>query len=120
VDLVEILASMITDEGLSLALIVGRDGMLVEGQSRGSGMDLDAVGAMAARSLVDADRVGKALNAGSANRLRVRFETFLLSVETISDSDLLVAAVSNPDDGERLYNAVARYVAQLKRILGEM
>jgi hypothetical protein len=119
-DLVEILASMITDEGLSVALIVGRDGLLVEGQSRGSGMDLQAVAAMAARSLVDADRMGKALNGGPVNRVRTRFESYLLSVETVTESDLLVAGVSNAADGERLYNAVARYYAQLQQLLGEL
>ena len=119
-DLVEILASMITDEGLSIALIVGRDGLLVEGQSRGSSMDLQAIGAMAARSLVDADRIGKALNAGPLNRVRARFENYLLSVETLTDTDLLVAAVSNPSDGERLYNAISRYHAQLQQLLGDL
>jgi predicted regulator of Ras-like GTPase activity (Roadblock/LC7/MglB family) len=119
-DLVEILASMITDDGLSVALIVGRDGLLVEGQSRGTGMDLQAVGAMSARALVDADRVGKTLSAGSVNRLRIRFESYLLSVETVTDSDILVAAVSNPADGERLFNALARHFTQIQHLLGAL
>ena len=119
-DLVEILASMITDDGLSVALIVGRDGLLVEGQSRGSGMDLQAVGAMAARSLGDADRVGKTLNAGAVNRLRIRFDSYLVSIETVTETDLLVAAVSNPSDGERLFNALARHFTQLQHLLGDL
>ena len=69
-DLAEILASMVTDEGLSIALIVGGDGLLVEGQCQGA-IDLPAVGAMASRTLNDLHHLGRSLSAGTAVRLRL-------------------------------------------------
>ena len=118
-DLAEILASMVTDEGLSVALIVGGDGLLVEGQCRGA-IDLPSVGAMASRTLNDLHRLGRALSAGTAVRLRLRFEQYELLVETLTDTDILVAGVSSAAEGERLLDAAARYRSDLRKLLGDL
>lgn len=119
-DLTETLASMISEDGLSLALIAGRDGLMVDGQSRGSGFDLPTIAAMAARSMVDLDRMGKSVNGGAFKRLRMHFESYQLLIESVSDMDLLIAGVASASDGERLLDTVARYRNQLQQLLGDM
>jgi predicted regulator of Ras-like GTPase activity (Roadblock/LC7/MglB family) len=119
-DLQAILATMIADEGLSLALIVGRDGLLVEGQCRDESLDLPSIGAMATRSLVGLDRMERVLASGPANRLRLFFGSYQLLIEPVSESDILVAGVSSATDGGLLLDAVARYRADLQRVLGDL
>jgi predicted regulator of Ras-like GTPase activity (Roadblock/LC7/MglB family) len=119
-DLQAILATMIADEGLSLALIVGRDGLLVEGQCRGDSLDLPSIGAMATRSLVGLDRMERVLASGPVNRLRLFFGSYQLLIEPVSESDILVAGVSNATDGGMLLDAVARCRGDLQRVLGDL
>jgi predicted regulator of Ras-like GTPase activity (Roadblock/LC7/MglB family) len=119
-DLTEILASMVAEDGLSVALVAGTDGLVVDGQSRGSGIDLPALAAMAARSLVDLDSIGKSVSGGALNRLRLHFESYQLLIETVTSTDLLIAGVSNASDGGRLLDSVARYRQQLQELLGDL
>lgn len=118
-DLADILASMVADEGLSVALIVGGDGLLVEGECRG-GVDLPSVAALASRSLNDLHHLGRTLDAGAARRLRLRFDQYELLIETLTDSDVLVAGIASADAGERLLDAAARYRFDLRKLLGEL
>jgi predicted regulator of Ras-like GTPase activity (Roadblock/LC7/MglB family) len=118
-DLAEILASMVADEGLSVALIVGDDGLLVEGRCR-DGVDLPAVAALASRSLSDLHHLTQTLDAGTARRMRLRFERYELFIETLTDTDILVAGVPSAVSGERLLEAVARYRFDLRTLLGEL
>jgi predicted regulator of Ras-like GTPase activity (Roadblock/LC7/MglB family) len=119
-DLQTILATMITDEGLSVALIVGRDGLLVEGQCRGDSLDLPSIGAMATRSLVGLDRMERVLASGPINRIRLVFESYQLLIEPVSETDILVAGVSSATDVGRLLDAVARYRGDVQRVLGDL
>ncbi len=118
-DLAKILANMVTDEGLSVALIVGDDGLLVDGQCRGT-VDLPAIGALASSTMSDLHHLGRTLEAGAAVRLRLRFEHYELLVESLTDTDLLVAGVPSAAEGERLLNASARYRSELRNLLGEL
>lgn len=117
-DLVEILASMTTDEGLSLALIVGRDGLLVEGQARNSSTDLESLGAMASRALGDIERLGRTVAGGNLSQMRLRFDNYQLLIETLTPGDILVAGLPSSSHVERLLDAVARYRAPIQEILG--
>src|ERR1035437_7917042 len=117
-DLAEMLTGMVTEDGLSVALVVGRDGLLVEGQSRNNSLDLQAVGALATRAVADLDHLQSVLHGGAATRLRLRFEHFELLVEPVTDSDILVAGVSSATEGESLLDAAARYRKDLRQLLG--
>jgi predicted regulator of Ras-like GTPase activity (Roadblock/LC7/MglB family) len=116
-DLVEILAGMTTDEGLSLAVIVGRDGLLVEGQARNSSTDLESLGAMATRALADMERLGRTVAGGNLSQIRLRFDNYQLLIEAITPGDVLVAGLSGTTHVERLLDAVARYRAPLQEVL---
>ena len=119
-DLVEMLASMTSDEGLSLVLIVGRDGLLVEGQARNSSTDLESLGAMATRALIDMERVGRAVAGGNLSQIRLRFDNYQLLIEVLTPSDVLVAGMSSTAHVERLLDTVARYRAQIQEALGRL
>jgi predicted regulator of Ras-like GTPase activity (Roadblock/LC7/MglB family) len=118
-DLAQILANMVADEGLTVALIVGDDGILVEGQCR-EGIDLPSVAAQASKSLNDLHHLARTLDAGAARRMRVRFDHYELLIEALTDTDILVAGVSSVNAGEQLLEAAARYRFDLRKLLGDL
>ncbi len=118
-DLADILATMVADEGLSVALIVGGDGILVEGECR-DGIDLPSIAALASRSLNDLHHLARTLNAGATRRMRLRFDRYELLIETLTDTDILVAGVSSASAGERLMEATARFRTDLRKMLSEL
>jgi len=114
------LASMTTDGGLSLALIVGRDGLLVEGQARSTSDDLESLGAMATRALIEMERLGRSVAAGNLSQIRLRFDSYQLLIEALTTSDVLVAGLQTSTDAGRLLDTVARFRAPLQDLLGEL
>jgi len=106
---------MIGEGGVSVVLIAGRDGMLLEGQ--GNSADLESMAALAARILQESDRLGRVVDGGAPAQIRVRYEQYLLLVEPLSETDVLVAGVAG-SSGERLFDAVARYRLSLQETLG--
>jgi len=116
-DLSEILAALTTEEGLSLAMIVGRDGLLIEGQNRASSSDMESLAAMSTRALVEAERLGRMLGDGKLTQIRLRFDSYLLLIESLTATDFLVAGVRFTGSAEVLFDAVARYRTSLQQQL---
>ena len=115
-DLEDVLAGMIGD-GLSLALLVGRDGLLVEGKARDTVLDRETIGAMATRAMVEMERMGRAVAGGNLAQIRLRFDNYILLIEAITTTDLLVAGVEGASGAERLLDAVARARTPLQQAL---
>lgn len=108
---------MIGEGGVSVVLIAGRDGMLLEGLSQGDDADMESMAALAARMLQESDRIGRVVEGGAPAQIRVRYDQYLLLVEPLSETDVLVAGVAG-SSGERLFDAVARYRLSLQETLG--
>jgi predicted regulator of Ras-like GTPase activity (Roadblock/LC7/MglB family) len=120
VDLVESLAALTTDEGLAVALVVGRDGLLIEGRSRTGDLDLESIAALATRTLPELDRLSRLIGGGALAQLRVRFDRYALLIELLSASDVLVAGVESAAGSERLLDAVARQRPLLQQALSNL
>ena len=119
-DLAEILTSMTQEHGLSAALIVGRDGLLVEGQSSDSTVDLESLGAIATRTLADLDRIGKEVHGDNLTQIRARFGRYYLVIEPLTESDVLVAGLAGPVDGQRLLDGIAAYRKPVLQALNDL
>ena len=116
-DLGAIFERMIGEGGVSVVLIAGRDGMLLEGQSQGDNADMESMAAVATRILQESERLGRVVDGGAPAQIRVRYDSYLLLVEPLSETDVLVAGVEG-SGGERLFDAVARYRISLQETLG--
>ena len=68
-----ILDSLMKIEGVTAALVVGRDGFIIEAASE-EGADLEAVGAIAAGSLSSAEAMGGELHMGPPTSLLIEYE----------------------------------------------
>jgi predicted regulator of Ras-like GTPase activity (Roadblock/LC7/MglB family) len=120
VDLVESLATLMTEEGLAVAFVVGRDGLLIEGQSRTGDMDLEPLAAMATRAVLEMERLGRTIGSGNLSQMRLRFDHYLLLIEVLSASDVLVAGVESASGSERLLDAMARHRYQIQEALNNL
>jgi predicted regulator of Ras-like GTPase activity (Roadblock/LC7/MglB family) len=116
-ELGEILATLTTDDGLAFALIVGRDGLLVEGQSRANSTDLEAIAVMATRALLEAERLGRVVAGGTISQMRLRLDSYLLLIETLTSTDVLVAGMQGAGNSERFLDAIAHHRPQLQQML---
>ncbi len=68
-----ILDGLMKIEGVTAALVVGRDGFIIEAASE-DGADLEAVGAIAAGSLSSAEAMGGELHMGPPTSLLIEYE----------------------------------------------
>lgn len=119
-DLVEILTRLTADEGLSVALIAGRDGLLIEGQAHGSAADLDSLAALATRALPELERLGRAIAGGNLSQVRLRYDGYLLLIELLSPTDVLIVGMQGTGGSERLFDGVARHRLQLQQALSAL
>lgn len=118
-DLREALGGLTTDGGLSLALVTGRDGLLIESQSTDSEFNAEQLAALAAASVHELERIGRALGTASPTRIRLQFDRQELLIEPLTDTDLLVAGAQGEDCDERLAEAVARHRAGILEALND-
>lgn len=75
-------------EGVSAAVVVGRDGFVIESAVSGR-VDLDALGAMASTGLGISETMGTTLNRGELNQMLVEHDQGPILVAPLSDEELI-------------------------------
>jgi predicted regulator of Ras-like GTPase activity (Roadblock/LC7/MglB family) len=118
-DLAMLLETMAAEEELSFALVVGRDGVLVGSATTGS-VDVDAIGALASRSLLDLERLGRAAQGGAVKQLRLRCAGCLVLIEPLETSDVLVLGASGEENKDRVLDGLARNRKQIVQVLSDL
>ncbi len=88
-----ILDSLLQVEGVMAALVVGRDGFVIESVSVNP-IDADSVAAIAASSLTAAEAMGGALQLGTMGSILIEYELGPVAV-TPAGPDAVLAAVGN-------------------------
>ncbi|MGH2509685.1 MAG: roadblock/LC7 domain-containing protein [Ktedonobacteraceae bacterium] len=90
VDLKQTLGRFFTIPGVRLAVLVGRDGLLIEGITRDGKEDLEAVGAIMTTGLNTAEALGEEISRGSVIGAVMEYEHGLVSVDPLGDFALIV------------------------------
>jgi uncharacterized protein len=90
VDLKQTLSRFLTIPGVRLAVLVGRDGLLIEGITRDGKEDLEAVGAIMTTGLNTAEALGEEILRGSVVGVVMEYEHGLVSVDPLGDFALIV------------------------------
>lgn len=90
VDLKQTLSRFLTIPGVRLAVLVGRDGLLIEGMTRDGKEDLEAVGAIMTTGLNTAEALGQEIARGSVVGTLMEYEHGLVSVDPLGDFALVV------------------------------
>ena len=95
VDLKQSLSRFLTIPGVRQAILVGRDGLMIEGLTRDSKEDMEAVGAIMTTGLSTAEALGQEISRGNLVGVLVEFENGLVSVDPLGDFALMVTLSDN-------------------------
>src|SRR5918912_1992072 len=106
VDLKQTLNRFMSIPGVRLAVLVGRDGLMIEGLTRDGKEDLEAVGAKMTTVLNTADALGKEIGRGSVIGTLMEYEHGLVSVDPLGDFALMVTLFDNASSIGRVRHMV--------------
>ena len=95
VDLKQTLSRFLSIPGVRLAVVVGRDGLMIEGLARDGKEDMEAVGAMMTTGLNTAEALGQEIARGNVVGVLNEYEHGLVSVEPMGDFALMVTLFDN-------------------------
>ena len=107
----EQLQDLIQVEGINTAVIVGRDGFVIEGITSGGALDIEAVGAVVSTGIGASEVMGRELGVGSMSVGMLEFKDGVIEMSFVG-SDAILAVVA--DGSANLGNV--RY--QVKKRLG--
>ena len=110
IDLKQTLSRFLAVPGVRQAILVGRDGLLIEGLTRDGKDDMEAVGAIMSTALNTAEALGQEIARGSLVGVLVEFENGLVSVDPLGDFALVVTLSDNASNIARI-----RYLVKASR-----
>jgi predicted regulator of Ras-like GTPase activity (Roadblock/LC7/MglB family) len=88
------LAELIKVEGIGVAVVVGRDGFVIDGATDGGALDMDAVGAVVSTGIGAAAAMGRELNVGDMDQAMVEYKTGVIVMSYLG-RDALLAIVAD-------------------------
>jgi predicted regulator of Ras-like GTPase activity (Roadblock/LC7/MglB family) len=106
VDLKQALGRFLTIPGVRQAILVGRDGLMIEGVARDSEENLEAVGAITTSGLSTAEALGQEIARGSVIGVLMEYEHGLVSVDPLGDFALMVTLSDNAANIGRIRHLV--------------
>ena len=106
VDLKQMLSRFLAIPGVRQAILVGRDGLLIEGMTREAKEDIEAVGAITTSSFSTAEALNKEINRGSLVGVLMEYEHGLVSIDPLGDFALVVTLSDNASNIGRVRHLV--------------
>jgi len=91
----ELLNTFLKTEGARVALVVDRDGFLIEGVARAGDMGLDAIGAVISTSLGSIQAIGRELQVGGVNFAMFEFDKGTVLVRVLGGHGILAILVDS-------------------------
>ncbi len=106
VDLKQMLGRFLSIPGVRQAILVGRDGLMIEGMTRDGKEDMEAVGAITTTGLSTAEALGQEIARGSIVGVLMEYEHGLVSVDPLGDFAILVTLSDNASSIGRVRHLV--------------
>jgi len=106
VDLKQTLSRFLSIPGVRLAVLVGRDGLMIDGLTRDGKEDMEAVGAIMTTGMGAAEALGQEISRGSVVGALMEYEHGLVSVDPLGDFALMVTLSDNASSIGRVRHLV--------------
>ncbi len=106
IDLKQTLSRFLAIPGVRQAILVGRDGLLIEGLTRDGKEDMEAVGAIMTTGMNTAEALGQEISRGQVIGVLMEYEQALVSVEPLGDFALIVTLFDNASSIARVRHLV--------------
>ncbi len=102
VDLKQTLSRFLAIPGVKQAILVGRDGLMIEGLTRDGKEDMEAVGAIMTTGLGTAEALGQEIARGNVVGVLMEYEHGLVSIDPLGDFALMVTLSDNASNIARV------------------
>jgi predicted regulator of Ras-like GTPase activity (Roadblock/LC7/MglB family) len=106
VDLKQMLSRFLAIPGIRQTILVGRDGLMIEGMTRDGKEDMEAVAAITTASFSTAEALGQEIARGSTVGVLLEYEHGLVSIDPLGDFALLVTLSENASNIGRVRHLV--------------
>lgn len=106
IDLKQTLGRFLTIPGVRQAVLVGRDGLVIEGFTRDGKEDMEAVGAIMTTGLGTAEALGQEIGRGGVVGVLMEYEHGLVSADPMGDFALVVTLFDNASSLGRVRHMV--------------
>ena len=93
-NLKELLTELVEVQGIQSAVVVGRDGFVIDGVSRGGGLDADAIGAVISTGVGSSEVMGNELAVGDLTQGMFEYSDGLI-VMALLGVDAILAVVAD-------------------------
>ncbi|OPX74729.1 MAG: Roadblock/LC7 domain protein [Methanoregulaceae archaeon PtaU1.Bin059] len=90
----QILGEFLKIDGVTAAVVVGRDGFVIESAVSGK-MDIDALGAMASTGMGTSEAMGKELGKGELHQMLVELDHGPIIMSPLSGDELIAVVAGN-------------------------
>jgi predicted regulator of Ras-like GTPase activity (Roadblock/LC7/MglB family) len=90
----QILGEFLNLEGVSAAVVIGRDGFVIESAVSGK-MDIDALGAMASTGIGTSEAMGRELGKGQLTQMLVELDKGAIIISPLSKDELIAIVGEN-------------------------
>jgi predicted regulator of Ras-like GTPase activity (Roadblock/LC7/MglB family) len=117
--LAETLHELQAGQGLSLAAVVGSDGLLIESAAE-PGVDAESIAAMAASGLMVMDALSRELGESAAQSTTMEFENRIVLLAPVDGENLLVLLAGSGSNLGRLRIALRRSIDQVREALASI
>ncbi len=91
----ELLKELVDIDGVNTAVIVGRDGFVIDGFSNGGKMDTETVGAVISAGTGSSEVMGRELKVGVMTQGMMEFSDGMIMMSLVG-SEAILAVVANP------------------------
>jgi hypothetical protein len=85
----QILGEFLSVEGVTTAVVVGRDGFVIESATSSGKMDIDALGAMASTGIGTSEAMGRELGKGELTQMLVELDKGPIIISPLSKDELI-------------------------------
>jgi len=94
----DLLEDLVRIEGINTAVLVGRDGFLIDGVQKSGRLDVEDIGAVISTGIGSSEVMGNELAVGSLNTTMVEFEQGFVLINLVGDNAILavVADLKSP------------------------
>jgi predicted regulator of Ras-like GTPase activity (Roadblock/LC7/MglB family) len=100
------LSRFLSIPGVRQAILVGRDGLMIEGMARDGKESMEAVGALTSTGFSAAETLGQEIAKGSVVGVIMEYEHGLVSVDSMGDFALMVTLSDNASNIGRVRHLV--------------
>ena len=90
----ELLQELVSYSGIKTAVVVGRDGFVIDGASNGGHLDTETVGAVISAGIGSSEVMGRELNVGIMNQGMMEYSDGLIMMSLIGE-DAILAVVAD-------------------------